>query len=97
VPLPRRGFHQELGDGRGHGSFRLRGESCVGPLLPPEPGGLLVSPRKAALWWRPEAVGFGPARYQTSHRAPGKRWPTSEHYFHAQKFDDPKVRERILA
>jgi ribA/ribD-fused uncharacterized protein len=25
----------------------------------------------------------------------GKRWPTSEHYFQAQKFDEPKVREAI--
>jgi len=25
----------------------------------------------------------------------GKRWPTSEHYFQAQKFDDPKHRETI--
>jgi len=25
----------------------------------------------------------------------GKRWPTSEHYFQAQKFVDPAVRERI--
>jgi ribA/ribD-fused uncharacterized protein len=25
----------------------------------------------------------------------GKRWPTSEHYFQAQKFLDPAVRERI--
>jgi ribA/ribD-fused uncharacterized protein len=25
----------------------------------------------------------------------GKRWPTSEHYFQAQKFEDPKVREGI--
>lgn len=25
----------------------------------------------------------------------GKRWPTSEHYFQAQKFDDPKQREKI--
>jgi ribA/ribD-fused uncharacterized protein len=25
----------------------------------------------------------------------GKRWPTSEHYFQAQKFDDPKDREAI--
>lgn len=25
----------------------------------------------------------------------GKRWPTSEHYFQAQKFDDPKLRETI--
>lgn len=25
----------------------------------------------------------------------GKRWPTSEHYFQAQKFDDAAVRERI--
>lgn len=25
----------------------------------------------------------------------GKRWPTSEHYFQAQKFDDPSYREAI--
>jgi ribA/ribD-fused uncharacterized protein len=25
----------------------------------------------------------------------GKRWPTSEHYFQAQKFLDPKVREQV--
>src|SRR6187397_1298724 len=25
----------------------------------------------------------------------GKRWPTSEHYFQAQKFLDPKRREQI--
>lgn len=25
----------------------------------------------------------------------GKRWPTSEHYFQAQKFLDPKVREAV--
>lgn len=25
----------------------------------------------------------------------GKRWPTSEHYFQAQKFDDPQLREKI--
>jgi len=25
----------------------------------------------------------------------GKRWPTSEHYFQAQKLADPKLRERI--
>jgi ribA/ribD-fused uncharacterized protein len=25
----------------------------------------------------------------------GKRWPTSEHYFQAQKFEDPTVREAI--
>jgi ribA/ribD-fused uncharacterized protein len=25
----------------------------------------------------------------------GKRWPTSEHYFQAQKFLDPKLREQI--
>lgn len=25
----------------------------------------------------------------------GKRWPTSEHYFQAQKFADPRLRERI--
>jgi len=25
----------------------------------------------------------------------GKRWPTSEHYFQAQKFDDPGYREQI--
>ncbi|MEM9419208.1 MAG: NADAR family protein [Planctomycetota bacterium] len=24
-----------------------------------------------------------------------KRWPTSEHYFQAQKFEDPKAREKI--
>jgi ribA/ribD-fused uncharacterized protein len=25
----------------------------------------------------------------------GERWPTSEHYFQAQKFEDPAVRKRI--
>ena len=25
----------------------------------------------------------------------GKRWPTSEHYFQAQKFEDPKEREQV--
>jgi ribA/ribD-fused uncharacterized protein len=25
----------------------------------------------------------------------GKRWPTSEHYFQAQKFLDPKAREQV--
>jgi ribA/ribD-fused uncharacterized protein len=25
----------------------------------------------------------------------GKRWPTSEHYFQAQKFDDARLREKI--
>ena len=25
----------------------------------------------------------------------GKRWPTSEHYFQAQKFKDPQLREKI--
>jgi hypothetical protein len=25
----------------------------------------------------------------------GKRWPTSEHYFQAQKFNDPQLREKI--
>jgi ribA/ribD-fused uncharacterized protein len=25
----------------------------------------------------------------------GKRWPTSEHFFQAQKFEDPKVREGV--
>src|SRR5262245_36191003 len=25
----------------------------------------------------------------------GKRWPTSEHYFQAQKFDDPQHQESI--
>ena len=25
----------------------------------------------------------------------GKRWPTSEHYFQAQKFEDPRHREEI--
>jgi ribA/ribD-fused uncharacterized protein len=27
----------------------------------------------------------------------GHRWPTSEHFFQAQKFEDPKVREAIRA
>ncbi len=27
----------------------------------------------------------------------GERWPTSEHYFQAQKFADPAVRKRIRA
>jgi ribA/ribD-fused uncharacterized protein len=27
--------------------------------------------------------------------ARGHRWPTSEHFFQAQKFEDPKVREAI--
>jgi ribA/ribD-fused uncharacterized protein len=25
----------------------------------------------------------------------GSRWPTSEHYFQAQKFSDPKLREQV--
>lgn len=25
----------------------------------------------------------------------GKRWPTSEHYFQAQKFSDPQLREKV--
>ena len=25
----------------------------------------------------------------------GKRWPTSEHYFQAQKFEDPKIQEAV--
>ena len=25
----------------------------------------------------------------------GKSWPTSEHYFQAQKFEDPKYREKV--
>jgi ribA/ribD-fused uncharacterized protein len=25
----------------------------------------------------------------------GERWPTSEHYFQAQKFKDPKYQEKI--
>jgi N-glycosidase YbiA len=28
-------------------------------------------------------------------RVSGKRWPTSEHYFKAHKFRDPKIRESI--
>jgi len=28
-------------------------------------------------------------------RVDGKRWPTSEHYFQAQKFRDPKLREEV--
>jgi len=33
------------------------------------------------------------ARYPISLR--GKRWPTSEHYFQAQKFADPRDQEQI--
>lgn len=34
---------------------------------------------------------FAPAEFEVD----GVRWPTAEHYFQAQKFDDPAYRERI--
>jgi ribA/ribD-fused uncharacterized protein len=53
---------------------------------------------------RAEIIRFysvGDAYGELSNFAPypimlaGKRWPTSEHYFQAQKFTDPKLREKI--